>query len=47
MFPNLFKSRLERKQTKVNLRINCCFKPDAYVMVLASIIIKELEKYLE
>lgn len=44
MFPKLFKSKLERKETKVNIRINCWFKPDAYVKVLASIIIKKLEK---
>lgn len=45
MFPKLLKSRLKRKQTKVNLRISCCFKPDAYVMAAYLLnIMKELEK---
>lgn len=37
MFPKLLNARLERKQAKVNLKIDCCFKPDAYVMVAFSI----------
>lgn len=47
MFPKLLNARLERKQAKVILKIDCCFKLDAYVMLLSLLkVTKELEKIL-
>ena len=46
MFPKLLNSKLKRKQA--NLRVDCCFKPDAYVMVASYLlhITEELGKNL-